>query len=99
MLYWMVSKTDSPLTEKQLTHAILRNFDGLDEFDATKIFLSHIDSKSLVKQTVTSEESKQTVTSKVSKQTVASEVSEQTVTSKVSKQTEVSKENKVELYT
>ena len=93
MLYWMVSKTDSPLTEKQLTHAILRNFDGLDEFDATKIFLSHIDSKSLVKQTVTPEVSKQTVTSKVSKQTVTSEVSKQTATSKDSK------ENKVQLHT
>ena len=59
MLYWMVTKTDSPLTEKQLTHAILRNFDGLDEFDATKIFLSHIDSKSLVKQSATSKDSKE----------------------------------------
>ena len=50
MLYWMVSKTDSPLTEKQLIHAIQRNFDGLDEFDATKIFLEHVDSNTLVKQ-------------------------------------------------
>ena len=50
MLYWMVSKTNSPLTEKQLIHAIQRNFDGLDEFDATKIFLSHIDCKILDKQ-------------------------------------------------
>ena len=58
MLYWMVSKTDSPLTEEQLIHAILRNFDGLDEFDATKIFLSHIDPKSLLKQTTSSEVSK-----------------------------------------
>ena len=51
MLYWMVSKTNSPLTEKQLIHAIRRNFDGLDKFDATKIFLSHI----LDMQTATSE--------------------------------------------
>ena len=45
MLYWMVSnsKADSPLTEEQLIHAIQRNFDGLDEFDATKIFLTHME--------------------------------------------------------
>ena len=42
MLYWMVSKTNSPLTKKQLDHAILRNFDGLDKFDAIDIFHSHI---------------------------------------------------------
>ena len=60
MLYWMVSnKTDSVLTKKDLIHAIRRNFDGLDKFDATKIFLSHIDSKSLDKQTATSEPSKE----------------------------------------
>ena len=59
MLYWMVSKTDSPLTEEQLIHAILRNFDGLDEFDATKIFLSHIDTKHLDKQPASSKPSKQ----------------------------------------
>ena len=51
----MVSKTNSPLTEKQLIHAIRRNFDGLDKFDATKIFCSHIDCKSLDAQTATSE--------------------------------------------
>ena len=59
MLYWMVSKTDSPLTEKQLIHAIQRNFDGLDEFDATKKFLNHIDSKALVKQSGISDPSKE----------------------------------------
>ena len=59
MLYWMVNKTDSPLTEKQLIHAIQRNFDGLDEFDATKMFLNHIDSKALVKQSGISDPSKE----------------------------------------
>ena len=59
MLYWMVSKTDSPLTEKQLIHAIQRNFDGLDEFDATKIFLKHVDSETLVRQTAFSEPPKE----------------------------------------
>ena len=54
MLYWMVSRTDSSLTKEQLTHALLRNFDGLDEFDATEIFLSHIDVESLDKQNATS---------------------------------------------
>lgn len=58
MLYWMVSKTNSPLTEKQLIHAIRRNFDGLDKFDATKIFLSHIDSKHLGTQSEPSKDSK-----------------------------------------
>ena len=55
----MVSKTDSPLTEKQLIHAIQRNFDGLDEFDATKIFLKHVDCNALIKQSSTSEPSKE----------------------------------------
>ena len=59
MLYWMVSKTDSPLTEKQLIHAIQRNFNGLDEFDATKIFLNHVDSNALVKQSGISDLSKE----------------------------------------
>ena len=50
MLYWMVSKTKSPLTKKQLIHAIKRNFDGLDKFNATKIFLDddNVDPKTLV---------------------------------------------------
>ena len=52
MLYWMVSKTHSPLTKNQLIHAIQRNFDGLDEFNATKIFLTHIKSD---KQAATSD--------------------------------------------
>ena len=59
MLYWMVSKTDSPLTKKDLIHAIRRNFDGLDKFDATKIFLSKMDSKSLDTQTAPLESSKE----------------------------------------
>ena len=52
MLYWMVKETEridengfpiySPPTEKQLIHAVQRNFDGLDEFNTTEIFLSHI---------------------------------------------------------
>ena len=63
MLYWMVSKTDSPptepsLTENQLIHAIRRNFDGLDKFDAAKIFLSYIDSKHLGTQTESSKDRK-----------------------------------------
>ena len=52
MLYWMVSKTHSPLTKNQLIHAIQRNFDGLDEFNAAKIFLTHIRSD---KQAATSD--------------------------------------------
>ena len=62
MLYWMVSKTNSPLTEKQLIHAIRRNFDGLDKFDATNIFLSPMHSKGLFRldlPTVTSEPSEE----------------------------------------
>ena len=54
----MVSKTDSPLIEKQLIHAIRRNFDGLDKFDAAKIFLSHIDSRHLTMQTKSSKDRK-----------------------------------------
>ena len=61
MLYWMVSKTKSPLTRSQLIHAIQRNFDGLDEFNATEIFLTHINSKISNKQTSASTENKQTV--------------------------------------
>ena len=44
----MVSRTKSPLTPKQLIHAIQRNFDGLDEFDATKIFLDNVNTKTLL---------------------------------------------------
>lgn len=44
MLYWMIKKTDQPLTMKQLEHAIKRNFGGLDnnEVDAVKIFKDKI---------------------------------------------------------
>ena len=55
----MVSKTDSRLTGKQLIHAIQRNFDGLDEFDATKTFLKHVDSSALIKQSSISDPSKE----------------------------------------
>ena len=57
MLYWMASKTDSPLTRNQLIHAIHRNFDGLDEFNAAKIFLFHIEESD--KQTTTTKSSKE----------------------------------------
>ena len=47
MLYWMVSKTESPLKRSELIHAIQRNFDGLDEFNSTEIFLTEIKSQIL----------------------------------------------------
>jgi len=44
MLYWMVKKTNQPLTMKQLEHAVMRNFGGLEdeEVDAVAIFKEHI---------------------------------------------------------
>jgi len=44
MLYWMVEKTNQPLTMKQLEHAVMRNFGGLEdeEVDAVAIFKQHI---------------------------------------------------------
>jgi len=54
MLYWMVKETErriesgkliySSLTEKQLIHAVQRNFDGLDEFNATEMFIKELPS-------------------------------------------------------
>ena len=40
MLYWMCKKSDRPLTDPQLQHAIKRNFGGLDvdEIDTYGIF-------------------------------------------------------------
>ena len=57
------SETKSALSTKKLIHAIQRNFDGLDEFNATEIFLTHIahiDSDE--QQTSASAENKQTTT-------------------------------------
>ena len=44
MLYWMIKKTNQPLTMKQLEHAVKRNFGGLDndEVDALEIFKKKI---------------------------------------------------------
>ena len=44
MLYWMIYKTNQPLTMKQLEHAVRRNFGGLDnnEVDAVKIFKENV---------------------------------------------------------
>ena len=44
MLYWMIKKTNQPLTMRQLEHAVKRNFGGLDndEVDALKIFKKKI---------------------------------------------------------
>ena len=42
MLYWMVEKTNQPLTMKQLEHAVRRNFGGLDEVDAVGVFQKNI---------------------------------------------------------
>ena len=42
MLYWMIKKTNQPLTRTQLEHAVRRNFGGLDEVDAVGIFLKNI---------------------------------------------------------
>ena len=44
MLYWMIKKTNQPLTKKQLEHAVKRNFGGLynDEVNALGIFRKKI---------------------------------------------------------
>jgi len=43
MLYWMVNKTNQPLTMRQLEHAVRRNFGGLDdEVNAIGIFKKNI---------------------------------------------------------
>ena len=42
MLYWMIKKTNQPLTMKQLEHAVRRNFGGLDEVDAIGIYQKNI---------------------------------------------------------
>jgi len=43
MLYWMVYRTNQPLTMEQLVHAVKRNFGGLDdEVDAVGIFKENI---------------------------------------------------------
>ena len=42
MLYWMIKKTNQPLTMRQLEHAVKRNFGGLDEVDAVGIFQKNI---------------------------------------------------------
>ena len=44
MLYWMINKTNQPLTIKQLEHAVKRNFGGLDnnDVDAVNIFKENI---------------------------------------------------------
>ena len=42
MLYWMCEKTQSDPTNKQLEHAIKRNFGGHDKVDAFEIFKFHI---------------------------------------------------------
>ena len=42
MLYWMCERTRNPPTEKQLEHAIKRNFGGLKELNTYKIFMTHL---------------------------------------------------------
>ena len=42
MLYWMIKKTNQPLTMRQLEHAVRRNFGGLDEVNAVGIFQKNI---------------------------------------------------------
>ena len=42
MLYWMIKKTNQPLTMRLLEHAVKRNFGGLDEVDAVGIFQKNI---------------------------------------------------------
>ena len=42
MLYWMCERTGNPPTEKQLEHAIKRNFGGLEKLDTYKIFMTHL---------------------------------------------------------
>ena len=44
MLYWMIYKTNRPLTMKQLEHAVRRNFGGLDnnEVDAVNIYKKNV---------------------------------------------------------
>ena len=89
MLYWMVSKTDSPLTMNQLIHAIQRNFDGLDEFNATKIFLTHIKPD---KQAATSD-IKQIATSADNNEVTISSDNDQVSSSTENIQTALSVEN------
>ena len=42
MLYWMCDRTACPPTEKQLEHAIKRNFGGLEELNTYDIFMRHL---------------------------------------------------------
>ena len=43
MLYWMCASTDCEPSDKQLEHAIKRNFGGLEELNAYEIFLKHLE--------------------------------------------------------
>ena len=42
MLYWMCKNTDCEPTEKQLEHAIKRNFGGLAYLNTFEIFQNHL---------------------------------------------------------
>ena len=42
MLYWMCKNTDCEPTEKQLEHAIKRNFGGLADLNTFEIFQNHL---------------------------------------------------------
>lgn len=42
MLYWMCKNAECEPTDKQLEHAIKRNFGGLEELNTFEIFKNHL---------------------------------------------------------
>ena len=59
MLYWMCEKTQSDPTNKQLEHAIKRNFGGHDKVDAFEIFKLNIIELETESQPITEDMSEQ----------------------------------------
>ena len=55
MIYWMCQSTKCEPTDKQLEHAIKRNFGGLQELDTYEIFMSYLKDVKRSKQATTKE--------------------------------------------
>ena len=55
MIYWMCQSTESEPTDKQLEHAIKRNFGGLQELNTYEIFMTYLKDVKRSKQATTKE--------------------------------------------
>ena len=42
MLYWLCASTGCDPTDRQIEHAVRRNFGGLEELNTYEIFLKHL---------------------------------------------------------